>query len=626
MKFVIEKIKIEKFRAIESLETELWDKTILLGDNETSKTGFATAILWCLTGKSSDGNNNFEIVPSGMYGKVSPSVELECHIDNKAVTLKREYKAKLARDKSFKEYATVCYINGLEVGARKFQDYISQNICDEKIFKILSNPYTFVENCPKEQKELPWQAQRRILMGMIESVPDSKAVEEIEGMDSLIEPLKRYDDASQYLSYLKQETSKTQKQVSSFEAKMEQQQSNFSDLDYSEEDVSKEIGRLNEKKSEVEAKINERNNAASSREAQKQAEILKSIYEKREMVLRQYNSEATMCEQKKREIMEKAQSAKKKADEYIQRQAIYAKTVEELKATKIRTTCPTCGQTLKASAIEETKKNLVERIKNGLSYIESARKQAEKYMKEYQDICQEVESITFPVYPAKELDEISAEQKEAEDSYKGYKSEVDVSDLKAEMDSIEMSIELERKKLYNIEQNKLCEKRVKELEAAHREEVIRLNELQRLSDLCREFITIKCKKAEDQINSMFHTVKFVLFEQNKSNDEIREVCNLTFNGHKYEDLSASTKLVANMELLEAFHKYHGVYVPIVIDNMESVTADIVSDAQVITTYVKAEPCPVCGGNSGRRGADGKWECQSCHHIWRKKLSISEANT
>lgn len=624
MRFSIVHVLIKNFRAIENINTDLWNRTIVQGDNESSKTGLASAILWCLTNKDALGNSTFEIVPSGKYGKASPSVELECMVDDKPLTLKREYKAKYARDKSFKDYATTCYINGLEVGARKFQEYISQNICNENVFKILSNPYTFIESCPKEQKELPWQAQRRMLMELVSNTDDLDLVKSDEKWGELEEPLKRYSNVNEYLSYLKQETAKFQKEVNSFEAKMEQQQSNLLDGVRTKEEVVADIEARNSNVEKIEAEIAEIENSETEKCKKELLWKLQDIEEQKNKIKDAYNEQCIENSDRKHTLELEANELKAQANEWIAKQAKYADAVSQLESVKQSEFCPTCKQKLPQNAIKAAEETTRQRIEKGKACVEQARKNAEVCMGEAQKKAAEAMEISEPVYPAKELDELQ-EMKSAiiKEYQKTDSKNENVLDLEVKLRGAKTGIELLQKELYNIERNEECKDRIRELEKEHKENNKRLNDYQKNTDLCKDFIAFKCEQMQEKINSLFKTVKFQMFEQNKSNDDIREVCNMTFNGHKYEDLSASTKLVANMELLSAFQKHYNVCVPVVCDNMESVTADIVTDAQVISMYVVEERCPKCGGKSGRRNPDGKWTCESCGNRWEKKLNISE---
>lgn len=624
MNFVIKHIKISEFRCFENLETDFWNRTVVQSDNEGGKSSLASAILWALTGKDSDGNSAFEIVPSGKYGKVSPSVELECMVDDKPLTLKREYKAKYARDKSFKDYATTCYINGLEVGARKFQEYISQNICNENVFKILSNPYTFIESCPKEQKELSWQSQRRMLMELVSNTDDLDLVKSDGRWGMLEEPLKRYSNANEYLSYLKQETAKSQKEVNSFESKMEQQQSNLLEDVGEKIVVDAEIKSDEKKILELRGKIIELQNSEGTKRKEELLWKIRDIESRKSKIKDNYNKLCIEQADQKHALELEANELKSEANEWIAKQSKYADAVSQIENTKQSEFCHTCNQRLPVASIKATEEATKKRIEKGKECVEQARKNAETCMKAAKKRIDEAESLHPPVFPAKEMDALEELANEALQQYKEMEfTKTDTSELDAKIDALEENIDSLKKELYNIERNEDCKNRIKSLQEEHRKNNQKLNDFQKASDLCKDFIYFKCEQMQEKINSLFKTVKFQLFEQNKSNDDIREVCNMTFNGHKYEDLSASTKLVANMELLSAFQKHYNVCVPVVCDNMESVTADIVTDAQVISMYVVEERCPKCGGKSGRRNTDGKWTCESCGNRWEKELVIKE---
>ena len=623
MKFSITHVLIQNFRAIESLETDLWDKTLLTGDNETSKTGLASAILWCMTGKDSEGNSTFEIVPSGKYGKVSPCVELECSVDGKPLTLKREHKAKLARDKTFKEYATVCYINGLEVGTRKFQEYISKNICDEQVFKILSNPYTFVEDCPRMAKELPWQAQRRLLMELVDSSSDEELLTGKDQWEALREPLQRYDSAQQYLAFLKQESAKLQKEVGTFEAKVQQQQENIVPLDFTEEELRAKLKEVDDHIKELDEASESKMIAETQRTAEKAKTKIQKLQRQRDQIVQEYTQEHDEFLREKASIEAEAAEARRIAEEWTAKQARYAAEVERLSSTKIKTVCEHCGQTLPLQKRGEIKREVEYRLAKGNAYIENARAKAEKAVAESNALLQSAGELKAPVYPVKELDDLQEKISKAIEEANSFATASPDAELQEERTKAAAETKKLNRGLYAIEVNKACRERIEALKRSHRKNLEAVNDCQIMEDMCREFIAYKCEAAEEEINALFQTVKFQLFEKNKSNDDIREVCNLTFNGHKYADLSASTKLVANIELLAAFQKHYGVTIPIICDNMESVTADLKTDAQVVKMYVVEERCPMCGGKSGRRTPGGTWVCQKCGNEWVKTLTIKE---
>lgn len=622
MRFVIKKLLVENFRCFEHLKTDLWDRTVVRGENESGKSCLASAILWALSGKDVEGNSSFEIVPTGHYGEASPSVTLECKIDEKPLTLKREYLAKYTRDKKFSSYVTVCYINGLEVGVKKFDSYISEHICDEEIFKILSNPYTFIENCPKETKEPMWQAQRRLLMGLVSSESDIDIATSNDNFKELAEPLNRFTDSSEYLSYLKQEKSNCTKNISAFESKLTQQEENIIEVSMTEKETTAVMNDLTAQMETLENQNNEHKQSVGIEKINTIKKEILNLKNERQKLLDDYKEKLDDYNKEVESILAKSRVAKQEADKYIGKQAQFATEVERIKQSKTDTICEACHRPLPVHMINEVEKAKQERIATGNAYIEKARLLAQQKSEEYQSLVAEAENLSEPIYPLIEKD-IEEKIDTLMESLGSIQSVENIAGYEEKKEELSKAIESTRQILYNIKHNADCEEKIRALEQENRENNLKLNEIEKAIDKCKAFISFKCEQSESKINELFPNVKFRLFEVNKTNDDIREVCDMTFNGHKYADLSQSTKLIVNLELLSAFQKHYDSYIPIICDNCESVTADIENSAQVIQMYVKEELCPTCGGKAGRRQQNGLWKCQKCGHEWAKKLEIKE---
>lgn len=627
MDFKIDKIKIQNFRCFDDFETTLWNKTIVRGSNEAGKTSLATAILWVLTGKDAEGNSTFEIVPNGKYRIVSPSVEIDGMIDDTPVTLKREYKAKFTRDKQFSDYATVTYINGIETGVKKFQEWVTDKICDEQVFKILSNTKTFAEDCPKGQKELLWQAQRRLLMSLItEQKTDKQICEESDDFSPLREPMKRFDSVSQYLTLLKKELSETQKSIDAFDIKISQQEKNIIQVDGSEEEIEKQLAELKAKASAL-MKENEQykasQNIANSNQIQAEIEKLNGV---KNNLIGTYNENMKLYSATKARYESEAEHAKQEVEQALKNVKVYMEALEKLKASKPKTVCETCGNKLKKEQVEEAQKRLQERIKNGQGKTAAENNRAMLAKKKYEEMSSKTKTLLQPVYPAqvkvvddniKSLTErllkavVIEDMPEYQETFESYQKQADA--LKEKYAEI---------KAYK-KRNEEAQKEIESIENEHKENVKKLSQTQMLIDCCKEFISRRCKELEEKINSLFDDVSFELFEKNKSNDEVKETCVIRYRGIKYQDLSYSTKIIACLDIVKAFQKHYNVKVPCVIDNAESITDNLSADNQILLMYVQDELCEKCGGETGRRNADGTWTCKKCGNTWKKKLIVKE---
>ena len=623
MDFKINHILIENFRCFERLETDLWDNTVIEAANEGGKSTVASAILWVLTGKDIEGNSSFEIVPSGKVGVVSPCVTLECMVDEKPVQLKREYKAAFTRDKKFADYVTVTYINGLETGVRKFGEWISKNICNEQVFKILSNPKTFPEDCPKEPKELMWQAQRRLLMSIIgDQKSDLEIAKSDKKWDVIVEPLERYDSASQYLTFLKKQYSDAQKQLEEYEVRIQQQESNIVEEPHTEAEIESLVADV--KRSAASLKAQNEAYKKSKRSSQIDAikNTISELTAQRDSLMDKYNEEKEVFNRTKQAYQLQADKYRVACEDGMKTLKTYVDAIEKLKSTKVVEVCETCGQKLSRIAVENSKKKIEARIKAGEQKTADLSNSVAQYRAKYDELIQTIRNLMEPTYPVK-ADEIKQEIKNLTDQLAEIDVEEDHPDFASKMSELESRMEALKQEYFTIQQNKKIESTIREIEESHKEKAAEISRIQMLLDTTKSFISSKCSYYESAINALFDNVRFVLFEKNKSNDEVKEICALTFNGHKYQDLSASTKTIAAIEVVRAFQKFYNVSVPIILDNAESITGTVETGAQTILMRVVDERCPDCGGESGRRRSDGMWTCRKCGNKWSKNLKIME---
>ena len=87
--------------------------------------------------------------------------------------------------------------------------------------------------------------------------------------------------------------------------------------------------------------------------------------------------------------------------------------------------------------------------------------------------------------------------------------------------------------------------------------------------LLDEFIKYKLDKINDSINAMFDGISFKLFDI-QLNGGVKEVCECTVNGVPYGSLNNGHRIIAGLQIIKALQKLYGAYLPIFIDNAESV--------------------------------------------------------
>ncbi|OZV12291.1 hypothetical protein CIW83_09335 [Tissierella sp. P1] len=152
------------------------------------------------------------------------------------------------------------------------------------------------------------------------------------------------------------------------------------------------------------------------------------------------------------------------------------------------------------------------------------------------------------------------------------------SEIQAQIDDcnkvLNSKTETEKKKA-RIEELKTEEKRVSALIA----------ELEGHKFLLERFTVAKVNLLEDSINSQFKHVRFKLFEENITNEGVKETCVALVNTNgsyvKFEDGNLAGQINAGLDIISALSKFYGVQAPIFIDNRESVSEIMEIDSQII---------------------------------------------
>lgn len=568
-------LKIENFKSIENLEFDFGKTTKIYGANETGKTTVADAIAWVLTGKNSLGESTFNIVPVGSSG-VSPSVELKIHIGgkdsglNKKPTLKRVYKAKIGRDKKFTgAYQTDCYVNGVKCTQRDFERWIDDNICDPEIFRLVHDVKYFTENISTKGKERPWEARRRLLSGLSGLQSDYQIAVSEERFRDISEQLTSFDDANQLLNWIKNEISESENQ-----------------LVYINSQIMAYESMLTGENPTI---YNEKELISNQKEMEK----------RRDKLQEEYNDEIEERNRRIREITISEAQAEKETSRIEGELGNAFRSVDEAKRNfeKYGTACPTCGRKF-ARAWSEKKKSEYDAYCEGkVKEIEWINMKLELAKRTKADIEKERESIlNEPVMERpSEIDEIEDDLLEIQKKIAILKS--------------------------NNKQKEVIERKIKDARSQQKDFSKKLSELQRYYDLCKEFISYKCQIVEEAVNSMFDGVTFEMFKKNSSNDEIRQCCEIKYNGVDYTDLSYSSKFYASLMIVLGFQKAYDLIMPIVVDNAESIDLGREFETQMIFLTKRDELCPACGKDMGRKHADGMWHCD-CGWFGNKKLEVT----
>lgn len=631
MKVRFKSIAINDFKGVKSLTTDFGKKsTQILGANESGKTTFADAISYALTGKNSLGESNFEILPIDTKG-LSPKVELEIGLvlfDRETpVTLTREYHAKYNKQKEFTgEYATVCYINGIKTGVKDFDKWIAEHICSPEIFRLIHDVKYFTENISTNGKERPWEAQRRLLMSLVDTDADLDIARSNAKYEPLVKYFERYDNATQLSQAAKTKLREVENEIGQLGTELNTltQQSNIGIEEADIEAIKEEIAALELEKADLEDKLrmNEHEDRTIQELKDKRYELMQQQAEQQAIVdvlIKERCAQASELESRRN-----AESAINKSIEDDQKQISIFN--EQIAKSGI---CAHCGNELS----EEQKAKIIADLEARKSELESDIVEKSSMLGEIQRLINESEQRRQKSYDKycladDDLVTIGNELVDVNTQIAAYEASKHEDKYTEPLKEVNTRIAQLSCKLAEANKSDEIAKYISSQITAKREQfnatLDKKAKLAQINDLCNDFIADKCKSIQGNINSLFDGIHFSLFRMNKTNEEIKECCDITYFGVPYQSLSYSTKFIVSMQIALAFQSFYKVEMPLIVDNAESINFSDELPVQTIR-LIKAEPqCPNCGSqNISRKNSDGKWKCKDCGRIYTETLEITK---
>lgn len=159
------------------------------------------------------------------------------------------------------------------------------------------------------------------------------------------------------------------------------------------------------------------------------------------------------------------------------------------------------------------------------------------------------------------------------------------SELLAEKENIEKDIRQLNRIIDEGDRAEKDKARIEELRVEEKEISTKIAEYEGHKFMIDQVEVARVNLIEGRINSKFEYITYKMFKENISNDGIQEVCEalVDTNGAKVPFTSANTagKINAGIDSINALSEFYGVVAPIFIDNSESVTSFIPTNAQII---------------------------------------------
>lgn len=172
------------------------------------------------------------------------------------------------------------------------------------------------------------------------------------------------------------------------------------------------------------------------------------------------------------------------------------------------------------------------------------------------------------------------------ESSKPEEVKVDISGFEANKKLIQNTLEELQKELGNRETIERINKRIEELKQQEKDLAQKIASAEGIEEACFTFSKARMELIESAINAKFDLVSFKMFEMQINGNE-KEICETIYKGVPFQDLNTAGKIQAGLDIINALSRHYNTYLPIFIDNRESVHWIPQLNAQVVNLIADA---------------------------------------
>lgn len=631
-KILVKKMKILNFKGISELLVDFDGNNFsVYGANGIGKTTLVDAFCWCLWGKDSRNQADFDIKPivDGVpMSKAEHIVELILQNGEQEISFERTFLEKWTKPRGalefeFKGHETKYKVNAEPLTLRQYNEVVS-TLIDSKTFALLSNPLFFNEN-------LKWEERRELLMkiagdiSVADIVKNNAKLAELASLsESEIATHKKIADSQ--ASKIRKDIADIPVRISELQRTLPKQDeimcaSDYKDAQHKISILEQEITNLSLERGKISAKTFNENEELQNLRAElasAQYEHHHKCYEKGLELNKRTNDAFAVVDkhnQTLRELINEKNEVHKKMIMAQLHKENLLKHYHEIKGKEfpkadIVEVCPTCHQPVPIEKLEEARQNYESNRKafnldksKKLTEIVAEGEEYNKIIAKHQD---EEQAVQQMIDKQQELVNLSTEQyleskremdNAASRSLADTPTIIELKDKIAELTTnmlvakgafydniqeqisvIDVEINDKQKELRDImasiakyENSIKTRNRIDELLAEERV----LNEAHEqhriMSWKCEQYLLAKINYINSLIVNKFNIANFVLFRKNISNDGIEQCCDTLVNDIPYKSINDAARINVGMDIISTLIDYYGVAVPIFVDNAESVT-------------------------------------------------------
>lgn len=582
-------------------------------------------------------------------GRVGHEVELTIDVDGAEIEIKRVYAEKWVKAKGFEEatfqgHENTFFWNGVPMKQVDFKKSVASEICDEYIFKLITSPLAFNALPWKERRELltriagnvsdtdiagdnkeyrdlvlklaKYKSEEDYRSMLRASVEKSK--KEIKLIPARIDEVKRSRPETLAFDRIRELIAEKQKEVARIDEQIEDSTKAYqAELDK----INEHNRKIAAVKSEIEI-IEIEAVRAAKKACEQDRTALNAAVSKLDACNREISSLGSSLWVTESEISTiEAKTASVDKDIVNLREKWTTVNAEECHDS---TNCPTCKQALPDDQIEAIfdrfKANKAERLEsinslgkrlavqktdltNQLVGLNERAADLEEKLKEkdaeyktlessvvkekqalsdqdgqqWQDVYNEkLQSDLEYIANQQKLSELQASAPERPVVDNGLLKEKKIS-IAAEIDSLKSDLQVE-----NL--IKQTDARIAELEAQEKKLAQEIADVDKQIFTLEEFTKLKIDEIERRVRDKFSLVSFRMF-RTLVNGGVEPCCDILIDGVPFSDANTASKINGGLSIINTLSKHFGVSAPVFLDNRESVSDVIETDAQLINLIV-----------------------------------------
>ena len=617
-------ITIQNFKGIKDLTTtfSVINPTEISGRNGCGKSSVYDAFLWCLFGRDSLGQADFDVEPQDKDGQL-----ITC-IPKVAVTVDGHILKRELHDKAPK---TRCWVDEVSMSVTAYQGFVA-SLIDKDVFRMLTDVHHV---CGMHHTD------RRKLLLTLAGESGTPA-----GFESLLADLQGRS-MMEYKKLVQDEKTRTVKARDQIEPRIDEIQRGLDDNQSPDESAESERKRLTDESQALDrARQTLLNQEADRQKVIDQVNGIRTMLTGREAFLKndtsrvqelikEKNSLATSTQdaesalqQMNWSLVEKDRMRKQLKDSMAGAQdelqtcrGKWEETAKPVIMDDFDLGCPTCGQPLPEDQAQAVAANASGRHQNDLrdqqqalevitsrgndlqDQIQTSQAGIEKLEGEICTLGHEIKAEAERIKQAKSSNEIKSRllqiqidsdvkvKPEDDQLWSDYSQQIEalkVGESVAEQLSIiegqrnDLTLELVEvnRKMARADRAQEDHERIKFLEEQERMENEKILNLEKkLADIAK-YTQAESELIEAGVNGLFKHVRWRMFQTLK-NGNVEPCCTPTFKGVAYPNLSYGERILVGLDIVGVLAKHYKVTVPLFVDNAESYTPEIEWSGQVI---------------------------------------------